>query len=279
MLFVRGSLHAEGTAQDSIIFTRYQDEYLRRWGGIYLAPTSENNIISHAKIEHCIFIWFSNYGSFFGGGLAIGSNNNKISNIEIENLENGIFVLSDISAFLYKIHVKGTNEPIPACQIKVAGYLPEWSDSLGYFEYKLPPASYTMQVMHPWFENTSVSNVSTVVGEDTDIVIYMDNLWVDNADEETVSTPKLQINNYPNPFNPSTTISFSLPQKEDVSVKVYNIRGQLVRSLVDENMLAGKHNIMWHGKDSSGKKVGSGVYFYKIKTKTKSRVGKMLLLK
>ena len=85
--------------------------------------------------------------------------------------------------------------------------------------------------------------------------------------------------NYPNPFNPETTIVFSLPHDEKVKATVYNIRGQKVKQLLDEHLVAGKHTVIWNGTDSHGKSVASGVYFVKIKAGKQQRAHKMVLMK
>ncbi len=85
--------------------------------------------------------------------------------------------------------------------------------------------------------------------------------------------------NYPNPFNPETTISFSLAAKSDVRIDVFNILGQKVKTLVSGQMEAGSHKIVWQGKDQYDHQVGSGVYFYKMKTGRYTSVKKMLLIK
>ncbi len=86
--------------------------------------------------------------------------------------------------------------------------------------------------------------------------------------------------NYPNPFNPETTIKYSLPAVSDVSITVYNIRGQLVRTLVSgKSQLAGTYEVVWDGKSSSGQSVASGTYFYRLKTKDYTATKRMLLIK
>ena len=85
--------------------------------------------------------------------------------------------------------------------------------------------------------------------------------------------------NYPNPFNATTQISFALPTDGKVSLKVYNIMGQLVRNLVDQNMTSGYHIVTWDGRDESGKEVSTGVYFYNLKTGGTSITKKMTMLK
>ncbi len=85
--------------------------------------------------------------------------------------------------------------------------------------------------------------------------------------------------NYPNPFNPSTTIKYSLPTTEQVSLKVYNILGQEVITLVDELQDAGYKQIVWNGRDSYGSQVASGVYIYRLQTDKFVQSKKMILLK
>ena len=85
--------------------------------------------------------------------------------------------------------------------------------------------------------------------------------------------------NYPNPFNPVTAIEFSLPQKEHVSLTVYNMMGQRIRTLVDETKEANQYKIIWDGQNSYGIKVTSGVYFYQLRTRDNVFTKKMLMLK
>lgn len=85
--------------------------------------------------------------------------------------------------------------------------------------------------------------------------------------------------NYPNPFNPETTIQYYIPKNGFVTVDVYNVRGQIVKKLVNENQSTGKHQIIWKGTDQNDNTVGSGVYFYKIKTNNHTLMKKMLLVK
>lgn len=73
--------------------------------------------------------------------------------------------------------------------------------------------------------------------------------------------------NYPNPFNPSTVIAYELPQKADVQLSVFNLIGQEVRNLIDEQESAGKKSVTWDGKDASGRMVPAGVYYFKMTAK------------
>nr|MBN2278146.1 T9SS type A sorting domain-containing protein [candidate division Zixibacteria bacterium] len=80
--------------------------------------------------------------------------------------------------------------------------------------------------------------------------------------------------NYPNPFNPTTSISFSLPEKATVRLEIFNLLGQSVSILADEEFPAGHHELVWNAGD-----VPSGVYFYRISTGKQNLTRKMLLLK
>lgn len=70
--------------------------------------------------------------------------------------------------------------------------------------------------------------------------------------------------NYPNPFNPGTIIRFQLPSHGRVSLTIYNISGQLVRTLLDSSVSAGAHAVAWDGRDDHGQLVASGEYLYRI---------------
>ena len=85
--------------------------------------------------------------------------------------------------------------------------------------------------------------------------------------------------NYPNPFNPSTEIKFDIPTARDVKLRVYNQLGQTIRTLVDNRMKAGTHNLKWDGADAQGKAVASGIYFYNLEAGDFSQIRKMMLVK
>ncbi len=86
--------------------------------------------------------------------------------------------------------------------------------------------------------------------------------------------------NYPNPFNPSTTIRYALPQASDVELRVYNVVGQAVRTLVSEHQSAGRYVIAWDATNDSGQHLSSGLYFYHLQVGGQFHdVKKMLLLK
>lgn len=84
--------------------------------------------------------------------------------------------------------------------------------------------------------------------------------------------------NYPNPFNPSTTIMFDVPEDTHVSIRVYNVNGQLVRTLYEQDTSVGQHRVVWDAKDNNGRDVTSGVYFYRLEAPNKFTTTKRMML-
>ena len=118
-------------------------------------------------------------------------------------------------------------------------------------------------------------------GYNNDIVI-LDGIILDGArDNDDVTVKSIdEVYNYPNPFNPQTTISFSVAEEQVVDVSVYNLKGQKVKNLLNKQLRKGNHEIVWNGKDKNGNNAGSGVYFYKIAPeKGESILKKCIMLK
>jgi len=90
---------------------------------------------------------------------------------------------------------------------------------------------------------------------------------------------KLTVGNYPNPFNPKTTFEMNLPKSGQVTLKVFNVRGELVRTLVDGTLAAGPHSIEWDGKSDQGSQAASGVYFSETRAGGQVKINKMALVK
>lgn len=100
-----------------------------------------------------------------------------------------------------------------------------------------------------------------------------------NADETALPLNVELGNNYPNPFNPTTTISYNLAEAAPVELSIYNTKGQLIDTLVNATVEAGTHSVVWDGTDSRNGDLSSGVFFYKIKSGRFTSTKKMILLK
>jgi len=85
--------------------------------------------------------------------------------------------------------------------------------------------------------------------------------------------------NYPNPFNPLTTIKFDLPRDGHVALRIYDLSGRAVRTLADDNLVRATHTYQWDGTDDAGHRLASGVYYYRVDTDNQSATGKMMLVK
>ncbi len=106
---------------------------------------------------------------------------------------------------------------------------------------------------------------------------------VDEAQDEKIPKTLSLDQNFPNPFNPSTTIRYQLPavsdQRSAVSLKIYNILGQEVRILVDEEQVPGYYRVIWDGRNSLGRGVSGGVYYYQLRCGSFIRTRRMIFLK
>jgi len=87
------------------------------------------------------------------------------------------------------------------------------------------------------------------------------------------------IGNYPNPFNPSTTIVFTLPKTEKIVISIYNVLGEEIIKLADREFISGKNEVAWYGTDQKGSAAESGIYFYTINYLDRIQTGKMVLTK
>jgi hypothetical protein len=98
---------------------------------------------------------------------------------------------------------------------------------------------------------------------------------------DTFAPEKFELfQNYPNPFNPETTIHYQLAQSGKVSIQIYNVNGQLIRTLLNTEQPAGFYTTKWNGKDDAGKQMGTGVYFCLLKTNNdQTQINKMMLIK
>ena len=101
----------------------------------------------------------------------------------------------------------------------------------------------------------------------------------DDLENTSIPTEFELAQNHPNPFNPSTTISFALPQAGEISLKIYNLRGQLVATLHDGAMAAGRHKLVWDGNDARGLRAASGIYLYRLEAKDYVATKKLTLMK
>ncbi len=110
----------------------------------------------------------------------------------------------------------------------------------------------------------------------------VDDVRVNGSDGDDPVVPVVATelkNNFPNPFNPETTIAYSVKEASPVNIEIYNVKGQLVKTLVNEVQEAGNHSIVWKGTDNNGRSVSSGIYYYKMTAGKFSSTKKMIMMK
>ncbi len=152
-------------------------------------------------------------------------------------------------------------------------------------------------LLAPGIEDEIVLTINTEFLEEdqynAEIVIYHDDPAQDeiiipvtlylsfvNTENDLISSQISLSQNYPNPFNPSTTISFTTKETSSGTLlSIYNVKGELVKTLVNDVLTIGAHSVIWNGKDSSEKSQPSGMYFYRLQNADKSISRKMILMK
>ncbi|MDP8203468.1 MAG: FlgD immunoglobulin-like domain containing protein [Candidatus Tenebribacter mawsonii] len=205
--------------------------------------------------------------------------NNGTAIIDIGPYEFGAPSLGGIEGYTYN---PTTGNPVDYVLLKINNQPGKFTftDGIGNFEYRLPAGIYNVYAERVFYEDVIEYQVEVIDGEFTQLNIQMyESVDIDN-NEIIPMKDNLNLTNFPNPFNPSTTISFSVTQNSDfVNLEVYNIKGQKVKTLLNEEMQNGKHTTVWYGLDSNNKPVSSGIYLYKIKVGNQESVKRMLLLK
>ncbi len=155
------------------------------------------------------------------------------------------------------------------------------TDASGYFEAQMPGKNYVFSI-HLY---NLASLPDTLISIEPDSLNYYEFVFENyvHSDDHEIELPPsyYQLSNHPNPFNPSTEISFSVTQTSlFATIEIFNSKGQKIKELVSDQQSAGQHSIIWDGTDSSGKSCPSGVYLYKLVSGDKElATNKMLLLK
>ncbi|MCK4312574.1 MAG: T9SS type A sorting domain-containing protein [Candidatus Cloacimonetes bacterium] len=223
-------------------------------------PSTPNNVSSLVKTDNILYL-ACNYD-----GLKV---------VDINNPTSPIFLLTIINRPDSKFKTK----PI-IINDKLIVEDRNWNEILT-FDITVPA--------NPELINTYIWNLSTrdwEVYEDYLVTVngyngvsILDLESITSINENQIVQPDIELNNYPNPFNPTTMISFSIPEASKVELSIYNIKGQKVKTLVNSKFIKGNHLIIWNGNDESGKQVASGVYFYKLKAGKYTKTKRMILIK
>jgi hypothetical protein len=120
-------------------------------------------------------------------------------------------------------------------------------------------------------------DTTKITGEDR--ILFIDRYEYLSTVSEGIPTVFALHENYPNPFNPSTTLRFDLPEVSDMTLTIYNMLGQKVKTFKMQSTPAGYHSITWDATNDLNQQVGAGVYLYQLQAKDFVKTRKMVLLK
>ncbi len=172
----------------------------------------------------------------------------------------------------FNVSVSAGGSPVTEIEVTLSNgdnHLTVLTDISGIARFDVP-ADWNSEIEISAFAAGSVSSASTVA----------QSIISDADDDDPMMPLTYGLNqNYPNPFNPTTTISFSTTQYGQVSLRVFNILGELVGEPVNTSLPAGEHEAVWDSKDKNGAEVSSGIYFYRLVTEEGIRTRKMVLVK
>ncbi len=265
--------------------------------------SSSNGLITHNIISHDgygLYTYFS-YPNIINNTL-IGNNNfyglfldpiesQYVHNNIVMNFEIGIFIQGGEQSTVSNVDIAYND----VLDNSIADYWEEYGPISNPYSQPFIPQPGTGEIhLDPVFVNPNYGDYNLqstspcIDAGDPNLPFDPDNTIADigayyfhqnnDFDDNEIVVSNLGLNIYPNPFNPDTTISFGLPDDSRVEITIYNIKGQKVKTLINEEMQKGKHSINWYGDDESGNTVSSGVYLYKLKVKGKTKAMKKCLL-
>jgi hypothetical protein len=164
--------------------------------------------------------------------------------------------------------------PIQGATVSTAGFSAT-TNGVGAYTLVLPIGNYDVTCAAPGYEPQTAPGITVNVSQTTTLNFIM---AVGNEDPIVPVTATALAGNYPNPFNPETTISYSVKEPSPVRIEIFNSKGQKVRTLVNETQSTGWYSPVWNGKDDLGQPVSSGVYLYRMNAGAYHSTRKMILM-
>jgi len=176
-------------------------------------------------------------------------------------------------------------------------YTIEYNDII--LEWDEPQTTREVTSYKVYRDEVEIAEINELTYTDEDLIIaiyeyYVTAIYSDGQESESSNVVTIELTssgngliplvtklhgNYPNPFNPSTSIRFDLAGDSDVTIQIFNVKGQLIKTLIQEKLSAGEHSIEWNGDDDDDRSIASGIYLYKLKADLQLFIGKCILLK
>ncbi len=197
---------------------------------------------------------------------------------------NDVFSVPSFSNILVKVQETGmiagvvrrtTNAPIQGATVTANG-VTATTNTAGAYTLVLPVGNHDVTCSAAGFISQIIEDVPVSVNQTTTLNFVM--IGVANDDDVIPVTETALLGNYPNPFNPETTISYSVKDAASVRIEIFNSKGQHVRTLVDEIQASGWYSAVWNGRDDNGRPVSSGVYMYRMNAGNYHKTRKMILM-
>jgi hypothetical protein len=241
--------------------------------------------VLYIHISNSDYLYFNNEDEFI---IKYNMENNEIENITSfepdYNLTNFNISNDELKIFITCEMFNDELNPEPLTLHFNYSNDNNWNDVYNYETNFVNFVPYSSKIALNFNESDSLSFLINV----TDSLYSFGNLFLltgsidfsTEYSEEEIIRPGYNLQSYPNPFNPETTIRFTTENTEkNTELIIYNIKGQKVKRLVSDRISAGEHSVVWNGKDSNNKSVASGIYFYKLSADKETAMKKMLLLK
>jgi hypothetical protein len=218
------------------------------------------------------------------------SGDHKIYQAAISDIQSTLQILSPLSFNFGEVPVGETATD----QLNISNY---WDEEIAGTTFVIPgfdfPADFSVSPHQSQSYNITFSPEEEIL-YDSFIILMSDHEYFQtqlvpvigtgisgsSSDENLVDLKKLKLENYPNPFNPQTTISFmTTSNTENTEISIYNINGKLVKTLINEILPEGQYSVVWNGTDNEGQSVSSGIYLSMIKSGNYTSTHKMIMLK
>ena len=279
-------LHLQAIDDDGVVLLSWEEPLGQTYGDVigyilYRAkeseeflPLTENipaNTMSYIDDEVEYYTEYSYFViALYGGDIeGISEPSETISIV----LEESILPPTELSADVdgYDVTLSWTapnSKPLGYNVYRDAALLtPNPISELSYTDNDVPVGAYTYSVK------------AVYIGGESDPITIEVEIVVSIYDDDSLPIVTELLGNFPNPFNPETTIRFNVAVESIVSIDIYNIRGQRVKSLLDGFYERGSHTVVWDGRDDNGRELGSGMYFYRMIAGDVMETRRMVLLK
>ncbi len=235
------------------------------WALITPNPITELNLIDTAwsNLPYSRYRWAVK--AIYSGGLMSAA---AFSNVIIY-----VQPVGTLTGFVHDLQ----NQPIQGATITCNGASAS-TNPIG--EYMMPVLSgvWSVTASHPDYLPVTNDNITVATGQTTPVNFQLSPSAIEDPHQIPVVATELMAN-YPNPFNPATTIAFSIKDACPVILTIYNLQGKAIKELLQGSLEPGKYSLVWDGTDRNGAGVASGVYYYKMIAGKYSSTRKMILLK